>query len=203
MMKILIKSQQRGFVLIVSLIFLIIMTWLVITSIRRSTLDEKSAANMQSQNVAFQSAERALRFCESSLELDLTAGDKFCKKKEGLAGVLATVVIGSSLESPTCPPKQPDGNNPQANFPDCSEQKTNWSGANALAVTIAANQADPNFVPNVASQPQCMVEEWRFGNDLKGKPQNPAFIITARAVGSTANTVVWLQETIRCGKDGT
>lgn len=195
--------NQKGFVLIVSLIFLVIMTGLVITSVRRATMDEKSAANMQSQNVAFQAAEKALRFCEGALELDTSKGDDFCKKKKGLTGILATVVIASSDETPTCPPIQPDGNNPQANFPNCSQVKNNWSGSGALATTIATAKSDPNYVTNASSQPQCMVEEWRFSNDALGKEQKPAYVITARAVGSNANSVVWLQETIRCGQDGT
>lgn len=196
-------SNQKGFVLIVSLIFLVIMTGLVITSVRRATMDERSAANMQSQNVAFQAAEKALRFCEGAIELDLSKGEDFCKQKQGLSGVLATVVIASTEETPACPPRAPDGNNPQANFPNCSEVKTNWNGSGAIATTIAIAKTDPNYVTNASTQPQCMVEEWRFAQTKDGKPQKPAFVITARAVGTNANSVVWLQETIRCGQDGT
>lgn len=196
------QRTQKGFVLIVSLIFLVIMTGLVITSVRRATMDERSASNMQSQNVAFQAAEKALRFCEGALELDLTKGDDFCKKKQGLTGILATVVIASTEETPTCPPKDSDPNNPQANFPNCSESKNNWSGSAPIATTIATSKTDPNYIINASSQPQCMIEEWRFGK-FEGKTQKPAYVITARAVGTNANSVVWLQETIRCGQDGT
>ncbi|MFZ6674977.1 pilus assembly PilX family protein [Undibacterium sp. Xuan67W] len=63
-----IYQSQRGFVLATSMIFLLIMTILAITAIRRSTLDEKVAGNLREQNLAFQAAERALRYCQNDLE---------------------------------------------------------------------------------------------------------------------------------------
>jgi len=65
------RSRQGGFVLITSVIFLIVMTLLAVTAIRRSTLGEKLSNNMREQNLAFQAAEVALRFCQNAYE---TAG---------------------------------------------------------------------------------------------------------------------------------
>lgn len=56
--------------LITSMIFLLIMTGLAITAIRRATLDEKVAGNLREQNLAFQAAETALRFCQNGIESD-------------------------------------------------------------------------------------------------------------------------------------
>lgn len=61
-------QRQRGLVLVVSLIFLLLMTLVGITSIRTSTLEEKMAGNTRDQNLAFMAAETALREAETALE---------------------------------------------------------------------------------------------------------------------------------------
>ena len=55
------SREQNGFVLVVSLIFMLIMTVLAVTAIQRSILDEKVTGNLRSQNIALQAAETALR----------------------------------------------------------------------------------------------------------------------------------------------
>jgi type IV pilus assembly protein PilX len=62
------STFQQGFVLATSLIFLVIMTLLAVTAIRRATLDEKVTGNLREQNLAFQAAERALRYCQNEYE---------------------------------------------------------------------------------------------------------------------------------------
>lgn len=62
------RNTQQGFVLATSLIFLVIMTLLAVTAIRRATLDEKVSGNLREQNLAFQAAERALRYCQLDYE---------------------------------------------------------------------------------------------------------------------------------------
>jgi type IV pilus assembly protein PilX len=77
------RSHHSGFVLITSLIFLIVMTLLAATAIRRSTLGEKLSNNMREQNLAFQAAEAALRFCQNNYE---TAG-AIAIRRRGLEGM--------------------------------------------------------------------------------------------------------------------
>lgn len=57
--------REQGAVLVVSLIFLLIMTLLGISSMRSTLLEEKMAGNMRDHSLAFQSAEAALRLGES------------------------------------------------------------------------------------------------------------------------------------------
>lgn len=191
---------ERGFVLITSMIFLVIMTALAVNAIRRSSMDEKSSGNQRAQNLAFQSAERALRFCEGVMELR-SQQPGICQKKSGLAGILATVGVFGGIDDTVHQQLEADSNNPQATFPVLWKTQDNWTGATPIATRIANVATDPDFVANVAQQPQCMVELFDLPNtsgDLKKKP-NPAILITARGVGSTVNAIVWLQETIRCG----
>ena len=63
-------NDQTGTALIVSLIFLLIMTLIGITAVRTTTLEEKMAGNMRDRNLAFQAAEAALRDAESALSPD-------------------------------------------------------------------------------------------------------------------------------------
>lgn len=54
-------QKQSGVVLIISLIMLVLLTLIGVTSMQVTGLEEKMAGNMKSNNLAFQSAETALR----------------------------------------------------------------------------------------------------------------------------------------------
>ncbi|GAC1609916.1 MAG: pilus assembly protein [Aquirhabdus sp.] len=62
------KWMQTGIALPVVLIFLIVMMLLGVTAIRNVTLGEKVAGNQRNQQLAFQAAEQALRYCENQLQ---------------------------------------------------------------------------------------------------------------------------------------
>ena len=51
------RHRQQGAVLIISLVFLIILTMLAITSMSTNTLEERMAANAVENNIVFQAAE--------------------------------------------------------------------------------------------------------------------------------------------------
>ena len=55
------SRTQRGAVLIVALIFLVVMTMLILASIRGTVMQERMAANLYDRSLAFQAAEAALR----------------------------------------------------------------------------------------------------------------------------------------------
>jgi type IV pilus assembly protein PilX len=63
------RRRQRGVVLPILLISLLVMAFLGVSSLRAALLEEKMAANAASQQLAFQAAEHALRFCENQLQL--------------------------------------------------------------------------------------------------------------------------------------
>lgn len=54
-------NRQRGAVLIISLMLLIVLTLIGLASMQNTSLEERMAGNMRSENVAFQAAESALR----------------------------------------------------------------------------------------------------------------------------------------------
>jgi type IV pilus assembly protein PilX len=56
--------NQRGAILIVALIFLMVMTMLILASVRGTTMQERMASNLYDRSLAFQAAEAALREAE-------------------------------------------------------------------------------------------------------------------------------------------
>ena len=69
------RNRQAGAVLVVSLIFLLIMTVLALSSMRTSTLEEKMAGNIGDRNLAFQSTESAVREAEVYIEGIVSLGN--------------------------------------------------------------------------------------------------------------------------------
>ena len=60
-------AQQKGAVLIVSIIILLVLTLINVTAMQTTSLEEKMAGNMRNKNLAFQAAEAALRAGEGYL----------------------------------------------------------------------------------------------------------------------------------------
>lgn len=60
-------SRERGAVLIVSLVLLLVMTILGMSSMRSTTMQERMAGNLRDSNLAFQAAEAGLRAGEAFL----------------------------------------------------------------------------------------------------------------------------------------
>lgn len=61
-------NAQRGSALLVSLVFLLLLTMIGISSIQDSTLQERMAGNNRDREVAFQAAEAGLRTAERYLQ---------------------------------------------------------------------------------------------------------------------------------------
>jgi len=60
--------RQRGVVLTVSLILLLVVTLLAVSSMQGTVLEEKMAGNTRDRNLAFQSTESAIREAETYIE---------------------------------------------------------------------------------------------------------------------------------------
>ena len=68
------SAKQRGAVLIISMIILLLLTILGVTSMQSTNLEERMAGNMRDQNLAFEAAEAALRDAEEFLDTVATTG---------------------------------------------------------------------------------------------------------------------------------
>ncbi|MHC8317728.1 pilus assembly PilX family protein [Pseudomonas sp. LB3P31] len=65
-----VPHSQRGMALLVSLVFLLLLTLIGLSSMQSATLQEKMATSVSLRNQSFQNAEAALRMGESAVQLD-------------------------------------------------------------------------------------------------------------------------------------
>ncbi len=63
-------SKQKGAVLLVALIMLLLLTVIGVAAMRDTNLQERMAGNMRDHALAFQAAEAALRFAEQEVKTD-------------------------------------------------------------------------------------------------------------------------------------
>ena len=63
------SHRQRGMALLVSLVFLLLLTLIGISSMQNATLQEKMASSVTLRNQSFQNAEAALRMGESAVQV--------------------------------------------------------------------------------------------------------------------------------------
>lgn len=68
-------ARQRGIALVVSLIFLLVVTLIAVGSIRDTVLEEKMAGNTRDRNIAFQAAESGVREAEQFIEGIVSMGN--------------------------------------------------------------------------------------------------------------------------------
>lgn len=69
------RSRQSGAALVVSLIFLLVVTLIAVSSTRDTLLEEKMAGNARDRNVAFQAAESGIREAEIFIESIVSLGN--------------------------------------------------------------------------------------------------------------------------------
>lgn len=89
-------GQQRGVVLVVALIILVVMTMIGLVAMRSSTQEERMAAHSFDRSLSFQAAEAALRQGESVAEIDTTRPGMGAGCTAGVCGRLDYSVAGVS-----------------------------------------------------------------------------------------------------------
>jgi type IV pilus assembly protein PilX len=172
------NQQQKGIALIVSLIILLLLTIIMVSALRVTTLEEKMSGNSQDSNIAFQAAESALREAEAYLQsgafpfnpLKLsgapfrdTSGETVCGTEALLGLCSETTPLQSTL------------------FPNVNGGK------------IVANTG----IVGISAEPEYIIELIRTDPSVDSSRVYATFRITTRAWGEEANTVVRLQSTFR------
>lgn len=171
-------AKQRGAVLIFCLVFLAILTLMGVSGMESTVLEERMAGNMRDYNMAFQSAESALKAGEAWLILQDTLP---ITSNDGSTDV---------WEEDGMDPAAADG----AYWWDHVNINSAWWGNNGTAIT---NVAD------VAVQPNYVIEQFRTvdsGQSIAiggGETTVPRIFhrITAQGVGLSATTQVRVQST--------
>lgn len=164
------SPRQDGMVLITGLIFMVVLTLIVVASMRTTLLEERMAGNARDTDLAFQAAEAALR-----------AGEE----------VLKEVLNSASLEEFTS--TSPAYLSVDTRMDTYWRDTHDWSAdAEAVTGTITGVSAAPRFViEELRPIPAAGNESETF----KPLLDSSIFKVTARGVGGNPSTVVVLQST--------
>lgn len=162
-------NGQRGSALIVSLLILIVMTLLGLSAMGGSGMQEKMAGNNRDLTLAFQAAEAALRNGETYYENTVVSlGSAFNGSNAGL---------------------YPEGSNP-----DIFAAAT-WTNARVYGDVIDGVAAQPRYIIELIGE----IGEQNNDLNIQGYGESSGIgsmtgvRVTARGVGGTNNTVVYLQ----------
>jgi len=166
-------AKQRGSILIVSLMILVVLTMIGVSSMSTSSLQERMAGNFRDRQIAFQAAEMTLAYAEEFARNNINSASIFND----------TNGFYSEFSGPT---------NLTA-FDD-----TWWTGTNSiiLATTINQVRTQPRYL--IEYRGDIGVKEGTSIN-LSGYGESTGgglianFRITARATGLSDNTVIILQ----------
>lgn len=171
--------QQRGSVLIVSMLILLVMTLLGITAMSTTTLEEKMAGNVRDHNIAFQAAEAALRDGEA----DLT--------KNNIAESLFVAACTNGLCLPAAV-----GSPPQWEVVDwgASGTTTRKYGVGTGAAALAGVAMPPRYIIELLRDIPSPNGSLTTG--ISAPKTKTAFRITAVGYGANAATTVVLQAVV-------
>lgn len=167
---------QQGSALIISLIFLLLLTIIGVAAMQSATLQERMAGNTRDRNVAFQSAEGAMRGAE-----DVLGAATLPTFNNSTAGYRQQLT--------------------QAGKSDYWMTTYNWTGAagaNAGSQVYTAQSFN-----GVAAAPRFVIEQLpavaKVGESVKlGQLEEGGFYrVTTRAVGTTPESVVILQSVFK------
>jgi type IV pilus assembly protein PilX len=161
--------KQSGAALVVSLIFLVLLTLIAITAMQSTILQERMAGNTRDHMLAFEAAEAAIQGAENALG----------------AGALPSGA-GVYLVPNSSPAAAYTSTHDWDNYP--------WAtNAATLPGTLGVAQ-QPQYVIERLTNTQCVLAN--VMHNIKAGPQTGAgyFRITARGTGGTPNAVAVLQE---------
>ena len=180
---------ERGVVLVLTLILLVVISLLSVTTMRNVGSAEITASNVRTTELATQSAEIALRHCEASVLKHMTLA-------AGAASTYQTTFTSANVLPARDPPRWQD--------------QTNWDGSSNAVFVVPLNllnQADM-AITTYKRPAECMVEQLPV---VPGDDPVSFFVITARGFGPEvpavvgpvrprpAGSEVWLQSVIKLG----
>lgn len=169
-------ANEGGFVLITSLVFLVVLTSVVIYSIRGATIYERSASNSRNHSQAFQAAEYALLQAQKRL-VSPPADDASSNCVGGLCGMAAAT---SSFTT--------------ASYWLASSSNKDKSCAVNGECNVGGSAAKAE-VPNVGEQPRYIMKKLTPGTDSQGSCDY--YEVTSFGTGGSAESAVVLRAIVK------
>lgn len=177
------RNSQLGVALIMSLIFLILLTIIGLTAMNFSILEEKMASNIKDQYLAFQAAESALKDAEADAFVNISNATAFTAScTAGLclptaSGTYIWDTVDWSVSSTT------------------TRQYGTYTSSAAIGTSLAEA---PRYIiedipnPTTPQSGESATDAWK-----RGAMGNEYYRITARGVGSTTAAQAIVQSTFR------
>lgn len=186
------SPRERGVVLIVTLILLVVLSLLGTFAIRNATQSERSVNGIRLAEVAREAAETALRFCEQVAIFDGDGQDYTPYGSTGMRAKIIATTIGSEFD-------------PKAEW----RKSVSWTDSNAIKVPPAyfTNGGANSDAQPLRTEPRCVIQKIQ----THGTPTLTGYLITARGFannaefdGSTGKSTLgaeaWLQSVLTSDK---
>ncbi len=187
-------AAQRGIVLIMALIMLVVISLLTAVSVRNATSSEGVNANVRQTQLAGQAAETALRYCEQGVIDVLSASTSTYVFSVSVPPSSTTVTLsGTHFQSFVT-------GTPTSMVP------ANWdsnAGTYPILVLPTASVNRGGITSTFSRPPECMIERLSPSTSLKASKN---FTITARGFGPEVaadplrarpiGSEVWMQSTL-------
>lgn len=161
------QHAQRGTALVMTLVFLVLLTMLGIAGINTSTLEERMAGNTKDQNLSFQAAETALRAAETWVESTTAATQLAANNAYGLY-------------------------NPSTSGTEVWDSVI-WTGANVVTYPGVPGAPAAGTLGDVSIRPKYIIE--LLTTEALSPGTRVTVRITARGTGASNNTVSMVQST--------
>lgn len=165
------RQSQQGAVLFIALIMLLVMTLIGVTSLNSTLMEERMAGNMREINIAFQSAEAALREGEKYLE------GATLPSFDGTNGLYKPATAGN-----------PQVWDVETNWNTSGSSSTQYSGA------IPDLAAQPRYM--IEELPAVPAPGGTTTSDTPA-PDTGMYRVTARSLGRSDTTIIMLQSTYK------
>jgi type IV pilus assembly protein PilX len=180
-------QRQRGAILVVVLMFLVLLTIISVSSISGVTLEEKMAGNLREQNTAFQAAESALR----DAEIDLETGINGVPHRDPMT------IAAHFPAAPGCGGAFIDGACRNADHMVQIVTASGWDWTSATKTVAYARYTGADPLMGVFRQPRYVIEYLPQMDDATTTPATRHFRVSARGWGANQNSVVTLQTVYR------
>lgn len=162
--------RQRGVVLLITLVLIVVMSLLGTFAIRNATQSERSINAMRSAEVAREAAETALRFCEQVAMFD--AADKNYTEF-GSTGMRERIIASPAIAS-------------EADTSAAWRSADSWKGNKAIEVPdsyFKKTGITTDDASQLKTAPRCLIQKIAS----TAMPQLTGYLITARGFANDAN----------------
>lgn len=160
------QIRQKGSALIISLLFLLVLTIIGISSMGTTMLEEKMSGNLRDQQLAFQAAESALQSAETYIEKIVSTADF-----KGTGGLFGETNLA----------------------PDPYASGTWGTGCNCRTITLEGTNGAEYYIKYIGEIPEDALPMISDYSKPVGNPPK-SFQITARGYGPTGTSAVILRE---------